>query len=355
MQCELLEDRSMLAAFQVQSILDTGGLTATGGSGTDNDPYLIDTLRSAIQQANLNPGADTITFNTAGTFATSQTITLGGSELPITDAVTITGTGASNLTIDANQQSRIFNINDGNDGIQLAVELVGMKLTGGNVPGNSFSARGGAILSSENLTVRDTLVTGNSAGVFGGGILSRNFGATTITGSTISGNSAGAGGGVFSFNYAGTTTISSSTISGNSSINAGGGIVSYNSGTTTIDDSLISDNFSPLGGALYLSNTGTARITNSVISGNSASDGGGIHALSSGLLTIADSELFENSANFVGGAIKVIGNARITGTTLSENSASRGGAIWTKGTIAISNSTVSGKLDATARRRHLFG
>ena len=57
-------------------------------------------LREAINLANTNPGADTITFDTT-LFGTAQTIALG-SQLPtITDALTVTGPGASLLTVDA--------------------------------------------------------------------------------------------------------------------------------------------------------------------------------------------------------------------------------------------------------------
>ena len=117
-------------------------------------------LREAIQLANLNLGPDTITLGDGSTFggtnfldATPDTITLGGTELPIiTDAVTITGPGAANLTIDAAGGSRIFNIDDGNNSNNISVELVAMTLTGGNVVGN-----GGAIFSRESLTLRDSV------------------------------------------------------------------------------------------------------------------------------------------------------------------------------------------------------
>ena len=45
--------------------------------------------RRAISDANSNPGADTIDFETAGTFSTSQTITLTSGQPVITGAVTI--------------------------------------------------------------------------------------------------------------------------------------------------------------------------------------------------------------------------------------------------------------------------
>ena len=66
---EALEDRLAPAAYHVTSLSDDGS---------------AGTLRDAINQANANPGADTIDFQVAGT------IVLGGTQLPtITDALTI--------------------------------------------------------------------------------------------------------------------------------------------------------------------------------------------------------------------------------------------------------------------------
>ena len=90
----------------------------------------------------------------------------------------------------------MFNIDDGNDRATIDVSISGLTLTGGDVTGN-----GGAIRSSENLTVTDSTISGNSATsssytttAAGGGIFSRS-GNLTVTDSTISGNSAGGDGG----------------------------------------------------------------------------------------------------------------------------------------------------------------
>ena len=80
---QVLENRRMLATFTVTNLNDSGA-----GS-----------LRDAITTANNVAGADTITFSPL--FVTDQTITLA-SQLPtISDDLTITGSGANLLTIDA--------------------------------------------------------------------------------------------------------------------------------------------------------------------------------------------------------------------------------------------------------------
>src|SRR5262245_12120569 len=147
---ERLEDRCLLAAFVVTTIADEADGTADPGVGAGTS------LREAITSANANGEADTITFDTAGVFATKETITLTLGELPITDAVSITGTGAANLTISGNNASRIFNISDSTAAL-IEVKIVALTLTGG------FEGSGGAIGNAESLIMRDLLLTDNHA------------------------------------------------------------------------------------------------------------------------------------------------------------------------------------------------
>ena len=67
------------------------------------------TLRAAIQQANaqLDGNAQVITFDPS---LNGQQITLSGFELPITNKIYIDGPGTGQLTIDANNLSRVFDI-----------------------------------------------------------------------------------------------------------------------------------------------------------------------------------------------------------------------------------------------------
>jgi hypothetical protein len=94
---EALEDRLVPAAYHVSSLLDDGS---------------AGTLREAITQTNANPGPDTIDFQVAGTIA------LCSGELGIHDAVTITGPGAANLTINAQGAIRISGVMQFPDSVQ---------------------------------------------------------------------------------------------------------------------------------------------------------------------------------------------------------------------------------------------
>lgn len=115
-------------------------------------------LREAITTANGNADADDISF-AAG--LSGGTINLTGGELVISGTTTITGFVSGTmppltlLTIDANDLSRIFRINNLVSGASTAVELFGLTLTDGNV-----GSGGGAILhESGALEIRNCTIT----------------------------------------------------------------------------------------------------------------------------------------------------------------------------------------------------
>ena len=212
LRIEPLEDRRLLAVFTVTNLDDSGA-----GS-----------LRQAILDANAAPGADEIEFDAAAV----GRISLVG-ELAITDSLTINGPGPSLLTIDANEQSRVFNIDDGNDLWHVEVTIDGVTVTGGLT-----TDEGGGIRDHENLTVINSTLSGNTADSRGGGIYA--FGDVSVTNSTISDNTAGgAGGGI---HIRGDLTLNNSEISGNESDDAGGGV--FVRGDATVTNSTISGNIS---------------------------------------------------------------------------------------------------------------
>ena len=270
------------ATYVVNSIADTDDGTCDSTSCT---------LREAINAANANSGADTISFTVTGTI-------LLGSALPdLSDDVAISGPGANVLAIkrDAVAGFRIFTISSGK-----TVTISGLTITNGFEPGTAileFAGEGGGILNDRGATL-------------------------TVSSCTISGNSAvGDGGGIFNAPGSGgftTLTINNSTISGNSATFRGGGLFnSANDGlaTMTINNSTVSDNSAAHGGGIF--NLGiphrspiaaTLMINNSTISGNSASDGVGGGIVNNGdrgtTLTIGSSILKSASgANITNGEI----------------------------------------------------
>ncbi len=118
-------------------------------------------LREAIAQA---CSLTTITFDTAGVFATPQTITLTLGELSVAKSVTIDAPdlAGQHVTVTGNNASRVFNINSGK-----IVTIRDLTLTGGSAPGDF----GGAIYNDHaTLTLIGVTVSGSTAD-FGGGYL----------------------------------------------------------------------------------------------------------------------------------------------------------------------------------------
>ncbi|MCE9560458.1 MAG: right-handed parallel beta-helix repeat-containing protein, partial [Planctomycetes bacterium] len=181
-------------------------------------------LREAISLADAIPVANTITFDSK-VFSTPQTITLGGSDLALTDSkgeTTIIGPAAG-LTISGNNASDVFFVSSG-----AIASLSGLTITNGLA---TFA--GGAVSNDGTLTMTDCTIAGNIAGFGGGGVF--NTGTATLTNCTISGNEAGdAGGGLFNN---GTLTLTNCTVTGNAAAETGGGVL--NNGTLTLTNTIV--------------------------------------------------------------------------------------------------------------------
>ena len=141
--------------------------------------YNATTLRAAITAANAHVGADAIKFAVTGTINLS-------SALPaIKDNLTITGPGASKLTVQrsssASTNFSVFNLNAGK-----SATLSGLTIAKGTGTLSAGITDGGGIFNSGALAVVNCALSGNSAGG-GGGIY--NSGAATLTGVTVSKNS----------------------------------------------------------------------------------------------------------------------------------------------------------------------
>ena len=274
-----------------------------------------------------------------------------------------------------------------------------MTITGGN-PGDD----GGGIRSLENLTVQNSIISGNKIvatqdnveeNLDGGGIYSR-YGILTVTNSIVSDNSLEGekksgefsgdeldGGGIAVWD--GKLTVIDSTISGNvvsAGVADGGGIYTRKSdlmvSKSTISGNTVDASVIAAGGGIasyynsshYSSSeskivTGTSTISGSTISDNSIfvdhplnADGGGIF-IGTATLMVSDSTISGNKvfqldgnagSNDGGGIYARDALLTVTNSTISGNSASRGGggiAVGTtdkRGTLKLINSTISGNL-----------
>jgi hypothetical protein len=220
------------------------------------------TLRAAIMKANNWPGGGVTIVLPALTAGGEYALILD--QLTITSTMTIIGGGAANTIIDGSgitPTARVLIVESG------AVTIGGVTIQGANAGGGGYGG-GLAVLGDSALTLRDSIVTSNTAPLDGGGIF--NSATLTVIDSLVSHNTAvGAGGGIAAL--LAVTTLSRVTVRGNTSMNGVGGGVYILDGPLDVVDSTISGNQAVLGGGMY--NAGGLAVINSTVSGNI---GGGI-------------------------------------------------------------------------------
>jgi fibronectin-binding autotransporter adhesin len=294
---DYLEERTLLSAtYTVDALTDTGA-----GSGLQGD------LLYAIDQANSHAGS-TIQFSVTGT------ITLTGALPALSQNVTITGPGASSLTVSGDNEFRVFEV-DAN-----------------------------VTASISGLTIAD-----GSAGSVGrgGGLL--NYGTATLTNCTVTSNYAKNGGGVDSFvdpQKGGNAELllSNCIVSGNSAEENGGG-VDVTGGTATLNNCTVSGNSSGStarnqfgrGGGIEIEAGARASLTNCTVSGNSVANstssgysaGAGLRISQAGLVTLTNCTVSGNSGAQYGGGVSLYATTgtKISDCTVSGNSAAHGGGL----------------------------
>lgn len=292
---EPLEDRRLLTIV-VNTLVDENDGVGVGGIS----------LRDAIAAAAPN---EFINFAPELTASGPATISLTHGELVINKPLAISGPGANLLTIDASGSDptpshnhgdghRVFRIDNGNTSLAV-VSISLVTISGGDTLGD-----GGGIENHENLSVSDTVISGNAADDGGGlyntsgyatltrvtlrnnaalddgGAIANSFGRVTIQDSSLIANMAGDdGGGVFNASDMGglhNLTIRNSTLTGNTAAGWGGGVFNF-SGIATMEFSTIARNASVAGtaggvGSWGDTNTTRTDVRSSIIAGNSGSD-----------------------------------------------------------------------------------
>lgn len=231
-------------------------------------------------------------------------IVLSQGQLNINKAVTITGPGADQLTIDAADMSRVFAVNSA------SATISGLKITGGKL--TSASEHGGGILNTGTLTLNNVEVVGNTATGVGGGVASLNTSALAnslfINDSTIRDNHAVEGSGVAAYPDGGSFQIRRSTISNNTSQiplvleqwSAGGGIQLVGAvSSPLIENSTISGNVSTfIGGIRLWGVTSSLQIVNSTIAFNrSLIAGAGIDVPANSVAPTVHSSIIAQNTN----------------------------------------------------------
>jgi hypothetical protein len=232
------------------------------------------------------------------------TVTLTTAELAVTKSITVSG--APNMVTVARSsqtQGRILHVTPGE-----TVTIEDLHITGGYVGGNSYG--GGVLNDHANLTISNCSLTTNTS-TYGGAISSDGSGSNA------------------------TLAVLSSGITSNHADFAGGGIYNNASGgiaTVWVMNSTVSRN-----GAAY----------NDIPFGGG--EGGGVYN-GGAIMTITNSTVSDNYAglpgpNFptgTGGGISNYGTLAITNSTISGNICYLfGGGIYNNGALTVDNSTVS--------------
>ncbi len=290
-----------IGAYELQGVVflvDNPGDTDNGNFSPGNL-----TLREAINLANLSPKKDFINFDQMALFGSN----INAGNLTITDSVDIIGLGSPFLSLTGS--GTVFNINNGNSGTLIDVDISGLSFLGRN------------IVSSENLILTDVDFRGNVASA-----ITHQLGALAIVDSTITGNtSSSSGGGINAQNA--NVAIFSTTLSGNSTSatgSHGGGIFLKNSSLYGYDV-ILTNNLTFAGAAdgagLYADNS-TVDLVFSVVSGNvtsgANSDGAGIFGKNSDISLRYYSALALNTTfgtSSKGGAVYINGGS----FTVSDN------------------------------------
>ena len=316
LRLESLEERTLLTVTaggtgQEAAVLPAPTEATTWVVNTAVDPASwnssdnVISLREALGRASAK---DRIVFSQS---LAGRTIKLGTDQqqLQISNGITIDATSIGGITIDAAGRSRVFYIFGGTS--SAPVELIGLTITGGNAP-RDF---GGGIYNDGVLKITNSAIIGNSARDFGGGIYNWLSGTVTITNSVISGNDAGIGGGIYNGENS-SVTIVKSDVSWNTA-DTGGGV--YNIGEMTVTGTAVSGNYAYENGGGF-SNSGILTITDTAVFGNSAyGNGGGIYSDDYGMLMITNLTVAGNTAGVGGGIYNGGGELTMSNTVVALN------------------------------------
>ncbi len=305
-----------------------GGIGSASPTQIDGGPVF--TGNTAAVSGGAIVAADSLTIDTA-TFQDNVATTAGGA------LVIVGGATFSNLTVTGNQANAgggiyadmgapvtvtnsSFASNQALDGGGGAIKAIagGLAVDESSFTQNSSTVHGGAIDSTDDLTVSDSTFESNTAVATGGAIYNEDA-AATIVGSTFQQNSAPTG--------------------------AGGAIDSRTLGpgaTIAITTSTFTSNQAAAAGALAVFE-GSAEVTDSTFNLNAVTGNGGA-INSSGDLTITNSTISTNAADTDAGGLFNVGQATILNTTFASNSSLTGvGGIFSDGagSLDITNTIVT--------------
>lgn len=209
----------------------------------------------------------------------------------------------------------------------------------------ALEARGGAIYSTANLTITNSLFEANKTTFVSefsrGGALSSTSTAS-INNSIFKNNyAADYGGAIDSIGVTSILNIGSNTSFIGNSVIKGGGAILKDHGNLSISgaDIVFDSNNASSGGAIYLWHVSSANIGGSTFSNNIATSNGGAILSYDSAISVASNSVFTGNKASSGGAIYLDATSSLAigeGSLFSSNIASsKGGAIYNKGTLTL--------------------
>jgi hypothetical protein len=225
--------------------------------------------------------------------------------------------------------------------------LGSLTVSGSTITNCSAVTDGGAIYSPASFTVSGSTITNctasDASGYGGGGAIDgpQGGGMVTVTGSTITNCYATASNGLGGAISAQAINVSSSTISNSAAGGCGGALSSWSSVLLT-DSSIISCNTTNNHGGAISAQTVT--VQSSQISNCTSNNYGG--AIYAGNIILDSTTITNCSTGSEGGAICASVNVNITGSTITNCSATgtsgNGGGVYSGGSVTATSSTFSG-------------
>ncbi len=260
-------------------------------------------LREAVTAANATPGAVLIPAGTYTLSGAANDNANASGDLDITTGMAIYGAGAGQTFIDAANVDRVIHADPFNTS-RAALALGDVTLRDGQVAGD-----GGGLLATgigDYTDVDSVVIDSAIASGSGGGVHMTGRGRFVRT--VVSGNRAGlAGGGINAFgNSSSITEIRDSTLESNTSLatatRGGGGV--HSTAFTEIVNSTIHGNTANFhGGGIHFTFTGSPALRSATVSGNTSDNdangtgaGGGVRFDATGPFSVRNSVLADNTA-----------------------------------------------------------
>ncbi|MEL7466528.1 MAG: hypothetical protein AAFN79_20815, partial [Pseudomonadota bacterium] len=342
---------------ELDDLLDQSIVTTLEDVVDNNDGVI--SLREALEAANAGSEINEITFSDK----LEGAIRLAGERLYSSRDLRIDGDGRITISGDVNGDDvtnadgitdvrASFDANLLSDNVQViygasSLELEGLTLTGG------VSRGGGAVGSSETITIRDSAIVGNFATYDGGGLFAYND--ISIEASDVSGNIAGGSGGGAFAKGSSDITVTDSVVSGNEASGVGG---IATTGEVDVSRSFFGDNVGDEAGAIGgMENAAYSSVTNTTFIGNESANGAGAILARGGFLRLDHVTITGNTSGATSSAVDfrdASSSARVFNSIITSNTGGgapgpdvsvEGGYAPYSGTISFYGANIIGEDD----------